>query len=161
MKHKYLENIGVHSYPDNNYGSRNKIKNVYLKFKNTHKTGVDTRDCWDLDIHFYRWLYEHICQFLDDASKVIVIDTYEIDYNDDTYSIRSLCELLKSYLVDMINYDEFKDVPMEYKDFRWNEINQDDIDNISDIYIKNENARIELKKNIFKVFYTLIDYLWW
>lgn len=144
MKHKYLEEQGITAYADNDWGAnknifcnlRRKIKFFFRK----QKTGVDPRTCYDLDTELMFWLYEHICQFIDDADKVIDLEWYKIIFEDKEYTLKALLVLLKENILKYIKADEEED-PFNFKE----------ID-------KREN---EYADKVFDILKVVRPYLWW
>lgn len=52
------------------------------------------RDCWDLDKAFFKWLYERVQVYLEDADKVIDLEIHTFDYQGIEYTQKALLELL-------------------------------------------------------------------
>ena len=173
MRHKWLEEAGINSYPDNHWGgiiSFRDLKNLLRSKRKKRKTGVDPRDCWDLDSTFYLWLYEHLCQLLNDTNADLTWRKYT--HNEKEYTEEEYIEYLKKLCLDMINFDEFEDCP----DLKWHTEQDPDykgsrilkFDNSEEELEKHRNQckknyeRMEsLRKELCDVFCELLPALWW
>lgn len=114
MRHKYLEEQGFTSYADNDWGNDRKrpIKNLGRRIKyyfKKRKTGVDPRSCYDLDTELMLWIYEHICQFLDDADNTVDLGYHKFEFEGKTYTEKEILTLLKNEIIAYMrvreNYD--------------------------------------------------------
>lgn len=172
MKHKWLEEAGIHDYPDNHWGGIRSIKDfrsILRSKREKRKTGVDPRDCWNLDGAFYTWLYEHLCQLLKDTNANLTWQKYQ--HKDKEYTEGEYIEYLKKLLLDMINFDEFKNVPELPPDrFEKNEdgtitsictATEEQLEEFRKIHKKNCSECEKLRREIFDVFYELLPALWW
>ena len=170
MKHKYLEEVGIKEYPDNNWGNKmNPIKKI-KNFSKKRKTGINHQDLYDLDVVFYQWVYEHLCYFIDTTEDKVDLTYHTFTYKKKTYNQLEFMEYLKSLILEYLNFDEFQDM----KDFNFTMEKTDDgyytvVDNRTErekeeyIFKHKENLKKQrdLSKDIFKVFEKLLPYLWW
>lgn len=62
-------------------------------------------ECWSLDITFYRWLDEHLSVYLEDAGKLIDMDTYKYEFDGKEMTQRECIEEMIS-LVKFIRGEE-------------------------------------------------------
>jgi len=118
MRHKYLREIGIKSFPDNHFGGPVDIRSFFnhVKYSLERKfTGIDHRDCWDMDVTFYQWLYERLQVFLEDAGKIIdldcISDDFGFDYNGKKYSLREMVVMLSDKLKEMLTFDDSEEAP--------------------------------------------------
>lgn len=173
-KHPYLEEIGCTSYPENHFGGIDGYKpfaslsNCLKQRRTKRRTKVDPRDVWDLDSYFFQWLYEHLCQLLEDTNADLTWKTYE--HNGKTYTEGEYIEYLKDLCKQIILFDTFKDCPnldWEYLNgngeggtIKWKN-SQKELEK----FREQENRNIEdlraLEKEVFDVFYELLHALWW
>ena len=72
------------------------------KLSNRRKRQI-SRDCWNLDFAFYKWVLEHLKVYLKDATGIINLEYHTEEYNGKVYTQReaiermiSLCEMLIS-----------------------------------------------------------------
>ena len=105
MKHKYLEEAGWTSYADNDWKGKNIWRKIKYFFKK-RKTGVDPRTCFDLDTEMMLWIYEHICQFLNDADTVVDLDYHKFEYEGKTYTLKELLLKVKEYISNYMNAED-------------------------------------------------------
>lgn len=64
-----------------------------MKKRLTHKQKKKiSRDCWNLDLSFYKWLQPRLKCYLKEAGKVIDLDFYKVEYNGKTYTQRECIE---------------------------------------------------------------------
>lgn len=57
-------------------------------------------ECWNLDYTLVLWLNEHLKIYLKDADKIIDLDYYKFDYDNDTYTFKDIIERL----IDITDY---------------------------------------------------------
>lgn len=57
-------------------------------------------ECWSLDYTLVLWLNEHLKIYLKDADKIIDLDYYKFDYDNDTYTLKDVIERL----IDITDY---------------------------------------------------------
>lgn len=113
MRHKYLEEAGWGSYAENNWKSRCSLfKRIKFYFKK-RKTGVDPRSCYDLNIEHMLWLYEHICQYLDDASTIVDLEYHKFEYKGETLTQLQLLYKLRECIANYINAENSEDLDLE------------------------------------------------
>lgn len=174
-KHLYLEKAGISAYPENHWGGIDSYKpvaclrNLWRSKKEKRKTGVDPRDCWDLDTTFYLWLYEHLCQLLKDTNADLTWQKFQ--HNDKEYTEEEYIEYLKKLLLDIINFDEYKNCPKFPPDeYRENDDGTTTVictaseelkEEFRNTCAKNNKECEELRKEICDVFYELLPALWW
>lgn len=170
MKHLWLEKAGIHYYPDNHWGGKSfkDLKAASAAKREKRRTGVDPRDCWNLDGTFYMWLYEHLCQLLKDTNADLTWQKFQ--HNDKEYTEGEYIEYLKKLLLDMINFDEFKDVPDLPHEFKKDEngnrhyvctASEELLKEFRNITKRNGKEYNRLRKEICDVFYELLPALWW
>lgn len=173
--HPYLEEIGCHSYPDNHWGGIDGYKpfaclsNLFKQRRKKRKTKVDPRDCWGLDDTFYGWLYEHLCQYVNDTNANLTFHKFE--HNGITYTEGEYIDYLKELCVKMINYDEFEGCPELDWDYIHDEKNnagtikwknsQEELDLHRKIWTENAKRHDAMRKELCNVFCDLLPYLWW
>lgn len=173
MKHKWLENIDVSSYPDNHFRVKS-IKEFIQHIKyiiKKRKTGVDSRDCWSLDTWYYEWLYEHIKQYIHDAKDIVDLEYNKFEYDNREYTQLELMNLLCQELIRIIKWDEFEGVPDINYDLTVIKDNKDTVykSNMTEEQSKqfeqavkeNFKKKEELKLKIFDIWKLLIDAMWW
>ena len=61
------------------------------KLSNRRKKQI-SRDCWDLDYAFYKWLLEHLQVYLKDATGIIDLEYHKAEYNGKEYTQREAIE---------------------------------------------------------------------
>lgn len=106
MKHKYLEEAGWSSYAENNWKHGCSLWRRIKFFFKKRKTGVDPRSCWSLDTEMMLWLYEHICQYIDDADSVVDLDYHKFEYEGEEYTQKELLLKLKEHIINYINSED-------------------------------------------------------
>lgn len=57
-------------------------------------------ECWSLDYSLVVWLNEHLKIYLKEADKIIDLDYYKFDYDNDTYTLKDVIERL----IDITDY---------------------------------------------------------
>lgn len=143
MKHKYLEENGISSYADNDWGgTKNPFYNLFRKIKyyfKKKKTGVDPRSCFQLDDELMFWLYEHICQYLNDAKKLVDLEYNTFYYNEKNYSLEEMLILLKETI-------------LKYYNVR----NQECLNWASECSLE-----IKYANEVFDILKIVFPYLWW
>lgn len=143
MRHKYLEEQGVTAYADNDWGADKSIfHNLGRKIKfffRKRKTGVDPRTCYDLDAELMFWLYEHICQFLDDADSVVDLEWHKVTFEGKEYTLKALLFLLKESILKYIKFDD-----EDYFNFR-----------------ESNERENEYADKVFDILKVVRPYLWW
>lgn len=145
MRHKYLEEQGFTSYADNDWGNDTKhpIKNIFRKIKfyfRKRKTGVDPRSCYDLDTETMLWIYEHICQFIDDADTTVDLDFKKFDFEGKTYTLKEMLNLLKSEIVSYMRVKENYDISTFKEEYE---------------------SEKEHADRVFDIMKLVIPFLWW
>ena len=168
----YLEEIGIDSYPRNHFGGPDNFKQIFSVLKNNkiaRKTGVDPRDCWDLDTSFFEWLYCNCKQLLKDTNADLTWKKYE--HNKKIYTEGEYIEYLIDLCKRVLLFDEFKNCP----EIVWKEVNLDknsfhsikcdntkeEIELFNNQLSKNTKEKTALEREIFDVFYELLHALWW
>ena len=73
MNRKYLDEIGDTCRWDNGWGEPLDEKEAADIQKAVDRCGVDPRECFNLDVSFYEWLYERLMRYKQDASKVVTL----------------------------------------------------------------------------------------
>ena len=173
-KTPYLDEIGVENYSRNNCGGINNFHELFSHWRNNRiyrKTGVDPRDCWDLDTSFFQWLYCNCKQLLKDTNCDLTYRTYE--HNGKTYTEGEYIEYLIDLCKQVMLFDEFKDCP----DIDWEtEKVTDPETGYTTVKFLNSEEELEkfrnqtklnglilqkLEKETFDVFYELLHALWW
>lgn len=173
-KNPYLEEIGVTNYSCNHCGGISSLGDIRSHLRNERirrKTGIDPRDCWDLDTTFFQWLYCNCKQLLKDTNADLTWRTYE--HNGKTYTEGEYIEYLIDLCKQVMLFDEFKDCP----EIEWETEKVKDPDT-GCVTIKYKNTEEELKRfreqtklnglilqklerETFDVFYDLLHALWW
>lgn len=107
-RHKFLEKFYSHTSFPHQYELSKDRKKRFKKIK--RKYGIDIRECWNMDVSFYAWLYEHLCMYekytiadIDDARAVFT-------YNGKTYTQRQLMHKLKKRLTTYFKSAEETDI---------------------------------------------------
>lgn len=171
-KNPYLDEIGVTSYPRNHFGGPDNFKQISSCIRNNRiarKTGVDPRDCWDLDSTFFEWLYCNLKQLLKDTNCDLTWRSYK--HNGKTYTEGEYIEYLMDLCKQIMLFDEFKGCP----DLDWEFINsedsdtrtlkwknsQEELERFSEQERKNHEELTALERETFDVFYELLHALWW
>ena len=172
-KQPYLKEIGVTSWAGNHFGGIDtfgSLRNAIKCKRTKKKTGIDPRDCWNLDSTFYDWLYTHLCQLLKDTNCDLDCRSYE--HNGKFYTEGEYIEYLKDLCKQVILFDEFKDCP----DIDWDIVNSEDSSEYRTVKFNNSEEELakfreqekknheeltRLEKEIFDVFYELHHSLWW
>lgn len=60
-KHKYLKKFYKHTKFPHQWHLSKKQKRKMKKIQKC--CGLDIRECWDCELSFHAWLYEHICAY--------------------------------------------------------------------------------------------------
>ena len=173
-KHPYLVEIGVHSYPDNHWGGINEygifssLKSLLGEERVKRRTKVDPRDCWELESVFYMWLYEHLCQLLNDTIVNLEFRTFE--HNGKTYTEGEYIKYLRDLCKQMILFDELEGCPeLEIDEESWEsdshtikwKNSEEELalhtKKMEENFKKNEATR----KELCEVFCDLLPHLWW
>lgn len=172
-KQPYLKEIGVDSWAGNHFGGIDtfgSLRNAIKCKRTKKKTGVDPRDCWDMDSAFFDWLYTHLCQLLKDTNCDLTATSYE--HNGKTYTEGEYIEYLKDLCRQVMLFDEFKDCPdLEYefeknKDLegcstlKW-KTSEEELEKFREQTKKNHEELQNIEKEVFDVFYELLHSLWW
>jgi hypothetical protein len=171
-KTPYLDEIGVDSYPRNNFGGINKFSELFSYLKKNRiarKTGVDPRDCWDMDTSFFQWLYCNCKQLLKDTNCDLTWRSYE--HNGKTYTEGEYIEYLIDLCKQVLLFDEFKDCPKldwdteEDEDSLGRKVkwlnSEEELEKFREQTTKNGEELTALEKETFDVFYELLHALWW
>ena len=111
---RYLEELGLK--PDNicaptTTAKAKKREDKELYAAQRAERGFDDRECWDLDITFLIWLYEHIRAYEDRAGNIIDLDYYKFNIpilNEETgeeviapnVTQRATMAIIKGYIKD-------------------------------------------------------------
>ncbi len=160
MRHYWLEKAGIHGYPENNWGERGflrGLKRSWRAWRTRRRTGVDPRDCYSMDIAFYQWLYEHLCQLVHDAENICDINYHRFLHDGKEYSEKEYIEYLKALLLRIMNFDsdpESKDCSLEGEDDCCR------VRYLNELERNTENFNI-LRKEMLEVFSDLLPFLWW
>ena len=171
-KNSYLEEIGITSYSRNHFGGPDNFKQVasIIKCNKTlRKTGVDPRDCWDLDTSFFQWLYCNCKQLLKDTNCDLSWRSYK--HNDKSYTEGEYIEYLIDLCKQILLFDEFKDCPkLDWeieetddklgKPVKWLN-SEEQLKQFTEQNKKNIEERDNLEREVFDVFYELLHSLWW
>jgi len=184
MKHKYLRKIGIKSFPDNHFGGPKGIKSFFSHISCSLKrkfTGIDPRDCWNLDVTFYQWLYERLQVFLKDAGRIVDLDYMDdycsgFDYEGKKHSLKEMIVILSEKLKIMLTFDDTEGFPentLQYETIK----NEDDTYTRKCISPKEEEEEYtkktcelmekhgkyeeELRHQIFEIFEMILPCLWW
>ena len=171
-KTPYLEEIGVQNYSRNNCGGIGNFHELFSHWRNNRiarKTGVDPRDCWDMDTTFFQWLYCNCKQLLKDTNCDLTWRSYE--HNGKTYTEGEYIEYLIDLCKQIMLFDEFKDCPKLDWDTEEDENNlgrkvkwlnsEEELDSFREQTKKNGLELQALEKETFDVFYELLHALWW
>ena len=171
-KNPYLEEIGVTSYSRNHFGGPDNFKQISSCIRNNRiarKTGVDPRDCWDLDIAFFEWLYCNLKQLLKDTNCDLTWRSYE--HNGKTYTEGEYIEYLMDLCKQIMLFDEFKGCPeLDWETekeegelgstIKWKN-SEEELKLFEEQNKKNTEELYALEKEVFDVFYELLHALWW
>ena len=68
-----------------------------------------SKECWDLDLAFLKWLQEHLPVYLKDAEQIVDLTYYKFTYNNIEYTQKDLIiHMIKlvNEAIDMDMYDE-------------------------------------------------------
>lgn len=102
MKHKYLESINEsYTRPYNKFLHPRRAIKDYRVYR---KTGVYPYECYDLNDTMFKWLYEHVCQYYEDADRVVDLDYMDFLHLDKRYTMREMLLLLKEDLEYVITH---------------------------------------------------------
>lgn len=160
MKHRHLEKLGIYEYPDNGYNCYKHYKwyelssiiKVFfrnLKYKiRKHKNGVDSRDSWSLDTAFYQWLYEHLCQYVEDSEEYVELTYHKFIYKDKEYNQLELINLLKNITADVLLFDGA------------NGLEEEDEEKRKEIFEKNVKSYEILRREICDIWFLLLPCMW-
>ena len=173
-KHPYLEDIGCSSYPANHFGGINSYKtfadlrNLFYQRRKARKTKVDPRECFDLESSFFMWLYEHLCQLLNDT--ICNLDDRKYEHDGKTYTEGEYIKYLKDLCRQIIVFDDFEGCPELDWEFIVNEDNtkslkwissQEDLKKFREQEKLNFEKLERLEKEALDVFYELFHALGW
>lgn len=162
---KWLTEAGIKEWPGNHWGDIRSFEDLrsckrYYRIKK--KTGVDPRDCYDLSMSLYLWLYSHLCQLVNDTNCDLTAYTFK--HNGKTYTEGEYIEYLKELLLKLINFDEFEGCP----DLIWDDLKnetseslEEDKKEFMDIWKKNHEKIEIVRREMFDVLYELLPRLWW
>lgn len=124
-----------------------------------HKLGFDARECWNMDIEFFNWVYEHICCFLDDHGPVDIEDKTYFNFED--MDLKQTLEKLKFLIERYLLLEKEDDIDVDYT------INEDGLLEFK----QNEEFKEHLRKQnlahqmlydaIFYVLKAALPYIWW
>lgn len=103
MKHRYLEEAGWGSYAENNWKHNCPLWKRIRYYFQKRKTGVDPRSCYDLNTEHMLWLYEHICQYIDDAAPIVDLEYHKFEYKGETLTQLQLLYKLREHIANYIN----------------------------------------------------------
>lgn len=171
-KTPYLDEIGVDCTTRNNLGGINNFHELFSHLRNNRiarKTGVDPRDCWDLDTAFFQWLYCNCKQLLKDTNCDLTWRSYE--HNGKTYTEGEYIEYLIDLCKQVMLFDEFKDCPkLDWEEeaekdeigstVKWKN-SEEELERFREQTKKNGEELQALEKETFDVFYELLHALWW
>ena len=59
---------------------------------NTIKKKRISRDCWDLDYAFFKWLKERLPVYLKEAGEVVDLEFHKFTYNGEEWTQKALIE---------------------------------------------------------------------
>lgn len=171
-KTPYLDEIGVENYSRNNCGGIGNFGELFRHWKYNRvykKTGVDPRDCWDLDTTFFQWLYCNCKQLLKDTNCDLTWRAYE--HNGKAYTEGEYIEYLINLCKQVMLFDEFKDCPNiewkleEGKEYLGKTVkylnSEEELEKFREQTKKNGEELVALEKEVFDVFYELLHALWW
>lgn len=169
-KNPYLEEIGVTSYPRNHFGGPDNFKQISSCIRNNRiarKTGVDPRDCWELDTTFFEWLYCNLKQLLKDTNCDLSYRKFK--HNGQTYTEGEYIRYLQKLCVEMITFDEFAGCPdLEYHTEKVEggstlvcDSSKEDQELLLKKHEENFKKNEDLRKELCDVFCELLPYLWW
>lgn len=136
IRHKYLEEIGI---KDDELISNNRFKSWLRRRRlerEYRRVGVNPMDCWGLDSTFYKWMYEHICKYIDDASKVVDLEYSKFTYEGEELTQMDILVRIKELLKKIICMDVMLD-SNKYK------------------------IKRELTKKVLDMWYIVLDHMWW
>ena len=90
----YLERVGIR--PDGiaipmtvNKDDNGRRYKRFLKERAMY--GFDSRETWALEYTASVWLYEHLCMYLDQAEKIVNLETYKFKVPTLQYNNKKLC----------------------------------------------------------------------
>lgn len=124
-----------------------------------HKLGFDARECWNMDIEFFNWVYEHVCCFLDDHGPVDIEDKTTFSFED--MDLKQTLEKLKLLLEEYLLLEKKEDIDIDYT------INEDGVvefnsnEEFKERIRKQKSARQMLYDAIFYVLKAALPYIWW
>lgn len=74
-----------------------------------------SKECWNLDYSFIKWLNQHLKVYLKDADKIVDLDYHKFTYNEKEWTQREIIERL-IFLTDqlLIDYSDLNDFWKEY-----------------------------------------------
>lgn len=169
-KNKYLEEAGITSYPSNHWGGISSFKALLSSKKylrEMRKTGVDPRECWDMETCLYGWVYSNLCQLLKDTNADL--SCREFTFREKTYTEEDFINHLKDLCLELLRFDEFEGCPDLYS-FQENDKGdlilvdnptEENKEKFMEAYIKNGERYESLRKEFCDVLYELLPHLWW
>ena len=173
-KNPYLEEIGVTNYSCNHCGGIYSLGDIRSHLRNERvrkRTGIDPRDCWDMDTTFFQWLYCNCKQLLKDTNCDLTWTTYE--HNGKTYTEGEYIEYLIDLCKQVMLFDEFKNCPdIEWKTERTEDPktgfitvkflnSEEELKRFREQNKRNGEELTALEREVFDVFYELLHALWW
>jgi len=84
---------------------------------NTIKKRKISRDCWDLDYAFFRWLGERLPVYLKEAGKIIDLEFRKFEFRGKEYTQKELIERM-IYLIRASDKNEINDLDWD----KWKEV---------------------------------------
>ena len=89
---------------------------------NTIKKKRISRDCWDLDYAFVKWLKERLPVYLKEAGEIVDLEYHKFTYNGEEYTQKALIEKMISLLNSLEGYTD------------WDQIYHDRVNEVLDIW---------------------------
>lgn len=167
-KNKYLEEAGISTYPANHWGGIDSFKSLLSarrSLREKRRTGIDPRECWDMDTSLYEWVYSNLCQLLKDTNADLSF--HKFTFKNKTYTEEEFINYLKDLCLKLINFDEFEGCPPSYDpevdddSFALRELSDEEKEEFMRVYKENGKKYNSLRKEFCNVLYKLLPHLWW
>ena len=84
-----------------NYMTKKKKRHIYKKKL--------SKECWDLDLAFLKWLQEHLPVYLKDAEQIVDLTYYKFTYNNIEYTQKDLIIHMIKLVNEAINMDMYNE----------------------------------------------------
>ena len=85
------------------------------RIKKKKNKSIIHKECWNLDVSFYKWLEKRLPIYLEDANAVIELDTYKFDIFGQELTQREVIKAMISDLKYILN-PKVSDWSKEYDD---------------------------------------------